>query len=115
MKKLSEDNECLFLGESFIIVNTPSRWVKAEEESFVWQKKIKILTQSGLHEIIFATLDLRSFTNPSFCLWFSTYDFTFVNRTIYATLENDFTYLLTKDIIEKYGLDQYLVKPFDLE
>lgn len=115
IKTLAENSECLFAGEGFIIYDGPSKWIKTEDESFVWQKYIKIITQSGSTEIVFAILDLKSFTNPSFCLWFPTYDFTFLNKSVYSTVENDFTYIITKDIIEKHGLDQYLVKPFDLE
>lgn len=115
IKQLSENNECLFSAQSFLIIGEPSKWLKTQDESFVWNKTIKILTQDGIQEIVFATLDLKSFTNPSFCLWFPTYDFTFINVGIYSKLENDFTYILTKDIIQKYGLDYFLVKPFDLE
>jgi len=115
IRTLAENGECLFCGEHFIIYDGPSKWNKTEVESFVWQKHIKIITQLGSTEIVFAILDLKSFTNPSFCLWFPTYDFTFINKAAYSKLENDFTYIITKDIIEIYGLDYYLVKPFDLE
>jgi len=115
IRTLAENNECLFSAQSFLIIGEPSKWLKTQDESFVWNKTIKILTPEGIKEIIFATLDLKSFTNPSFCLWFPTYDFTFINVGIYSKLENDFTYILTKDIIQKYGLDYFLVKPFELE
>jgi hypothetical protein len=113
--QLLDSEDVLFKGDKFIVVDSPSKWIKTEAETFVWYKTVKLLTPTKLEETIFVSLDLRGFQNPMLCLWFPMNDFKFDYSNKKLNIINDHTFFLTNEMVKKYGLDKFIIKPFDLE
>lgn len=101
-------NSSTYSGKSFIILSVPSEW-QSTDETFVWVKTIKFLTNNNLEEIIFAILEMKGHSKPNFWLSFPTKEFDDVKHV------SGHTFQFTDEIINAYDFKKYIVQPFELK